>query len=207
MFNQNCAGDQTKWDGVCSASVWEELAKANSRTLIGDIIKKCVFDSGGLGGLTNVEFDKEIQFFSEYGIEWVPTVTINNEKYHGTFLCPNPVEIGTCSIFAAICGAFAPETIPQVCVEHKEIGCASGETRDVCGVCGGDGRSCTSSETKSMAIGFIFIIVLIIFLTCGIAIYFLNRVSRAEEQFDALRNMYEPLQDVDNTDMGATVLA
>jgi len=207
MFNQNCAGDQNKWDGVCSTSVWEELSKATSRTIIGNIIKKCVFDSGGLGGQTNVHFDSEINLFSEYGIEWVPTVTINNEKYRGTFLCPNPVEIGTCSIFAAICGAFAPETIPQACVEQREIGCASGETRDVCGVCGGDGTSCTRSETKSVAIGFIIIIVLIFFLTFAIVIYFVRRVSSAEEQFEALRNMYEPLQDVDHNEMEATVLA
>jgi len=132
-------------------------------------------------------------------------VTINNEKYHGTFLCPNPVQLGTCSIFAAICGAFAPETIPQACVEHKDIGCAPGEERDVCGVCGGDGESCSTSQTKKVAVGFIIIIVLIVFLTFAIVIYFLRRVSSAEEQFEALRNMYEPLQDVDHNE--ATVLA
>jgi len=173
-----------------------ELAKAKSRNSIGSMIKKCVFDSGGLDGPTNIEFDAEIQSFSKYGILWVPTVTINNEKYRGSFLCPNPVEIGTCSIFSAICGAFALETIPQACLENRESGCPAGKTRDACGVCGGDGSSCSGSETKAIALGFFFIVLLMLGLTCAIGIYFVNRFSTNEEQFDALRNMYEPLHDV-----------
>jgi len=175
----------------------EKLAKEKTRSNIGENIKKCVFDSGGLDGQANSEFDAEINSFVQYGVEWIPTVTINNEMYHGNMLCPNPVDIGTCSIFAAICAGFAPETIPQVCLEHREHGCPEGESRDVCGVCGGDGRSCSPLAAKSMAVGFILIIVLIIALACGIAIYFMRRLSRADEQFNALRNMYEPLRDVD----------
>jgi len=196
MFIKNCASDYTKWDGICSTSVWEELAKSRERTSISNTIKKCVFDSGGLDGPSNILFDAEIKLFSENGIEWVPTVTINNEKYHGSFLCPNPVEIGTCSIFSAICGAFVPESIPKACLEHEEFGCPSGETRDVCGVCGGNGSTCKSSETKAIAIGFILIIVLIVVLSLLLTIYFISRFGRSEEQFDALRNMYEPLAEV-----------
>jgi len=198
MFNNNCASDSNKWDGICSTSVLKKLAGDKIRTNIGENIKKCVFDSGGLDGPGNTLFDAEITSFTQYGVQWIPTVTINNEKYNGNLLCPNPVEIATCSVFAAICSAFAPETTPQVCLEHREPGCPAGEKRDVCGVCGGNGSSCSSSATKSIAAGFIVIIVLVITLACGIALYFRHRLSRADEQFNALRNMYEPLRDSDN---------
>jgi len=173
------------------------LALKKTRTSISGKVNKCVFDSGDLDGQANSEFDAEINSFAEYGVEWIPTVTINNEMYHGNMLCPSPVDIGTCSIFAAICAGFAPETIPQVCLEHREHGCPEGENRDVCGVCGGDGRSCSALPAKPMVVGFTFIIVLVIALAFGIAIYFKRRLSRADEQFNALRNMYEPLRDVD----------
>jgi len=200
MFNNVCAIESSKWAGICSASILEELAKKKTRHSIGENIKKCVFDSGGLDGPANALFDAEIDAFSQYGVQWIPAVTINNEKYRGNMLCPNPVELATCSIFAAICAGFSPETIPKVCLEHRELGCPAGENRDVCGVCGGDGSSCSTSAAKSIAAGFIVIIVLVIVLACAIAIYFKHRLSRADEQFNALRNMYEPLRDADNVD-------
>jgi len=198
MFNKDCASESNNWKGICSATVLTKLAGEKIRTNIGENVKKCVFDSGGLDGPHNSEFDAEINSFAQYGVEWIPTVTINNEKYNGNMLCPNPVETATCSVFAAICSAFAPKTIPQVCLEHRELGCPAGENRDVCGVCGGDGSSCSSSAAKSIAAGFIVIIILVIILACGIAIYIKSRLSRADEQFNALRNMYEPLRDADN---------
>jgi len=88
----------------------------------------------------------------------------------------------------------------MACVEHEEYGCPSGETRDVCGVCGGNGSTCKTSETKAIAIGFIFFIVLIVVLFSLLALYFVSRFGRSEEQFDALRNMYEPLADVYSLD-------
>jgi len=203
IFNRDCAIDSTNWDGICSVAVLQELARKKGRTSIVETIKKCVFDSGGLDGPANELFDDEIDWFSQYGVHWIPAVTINNEMYSGNMLCPNPVDMATCSIFAAICAGFSPETIPTVCVEHREIGCPSRQNRDVCGVCGGDGRSCSTSAAKSIAAGFIVIIMLVIILACGIALYFKRRLSRADAQFDALRNMYEPLRDHDNSDTKA----
>jgi len=205
MFNNDCALVSTKWAGICSATVLAKLAKEKVRTSIIESIKKCVFDSGGLDGPANILFDEEINSFTQYGVQWIPTVTINNEKYAGNMLCPNPVDLATCSIFAAICAGFSPETTPPVCLEHREIGCPPGESRDVCGVCGGDGSSCSNSAAKSIAAGFIVIIVLIIILACGIALFFKRRLSRADEQFNALRNMYEPLRDTDANDARATI--
>jgi len=207
MFNKDCASQFKNWDGICSATVLKKLAEDKIRSNIGENVKKCVFDSGGLDGPGNSEFDAEINSFTQYGVEWIPSVTINNEKYRGNMLCPNPVEIATCSVFAAICSGFAPETTPKVCLEHREVGCPAGENRDVCGVCGGDGSSCSTSAAKSIAVGFIVIIVLVITLTCGIALYFRHRLSRADEQFDALRNMYEPLRNTDNASEEQTVNA
>jgi len=195
LFNNDCGLEPTKWDGICSTSVLEKLAKDKTRTSIGEKIKKCVFVSGGLDGQENSVFHAEISSFAEYGVEWIPDITINNEHYSGNMLCPNPVEIGTCSIFAAICAAFSPEAIPKVCLEHRELGCPAGENRDVCGVCGGNGKSCSTLANKPFLVGFIVVMVLVIVLGGGIAIYFKRRLSRADEQFIALRNMYEPLRD------------
>jgi len=205
MFNNECALESTKWAGICSTTVLEQLAREKVRTSIIENIKKCVFDSGGLDGPVNILLDEEIISFARYGVQWIPTVTINNEKYAGNMLCPNPVDLATCSIFAAICAGFSAETIPTVCLEHRDIGCPPRQNRDVCGVCGGDGSSCSTSAAKTIAAGFIVIIVLIIILACGIALFFKRRLSRADEQFNALRNMYEPLRDTDANDARARI--
>jgi len=200
MFNTECAGDQYKWDGICSTSVLDDLTKTEIRSKLVNSIRKCVFDSGGLEGQSNNVFDDEIKAFTKYEVFWTPTVTINNELYNGNLHCPNPVDVATCSIFAALCAAFAPETIPRACLEHREIGCLAGESRDSCGVCGGDGSSCRTSQAKSMAVGFIFIIILIVVIACGIGLYFKQRFIRAVERVDALRNMYEPLRVSEHVD-------
>jgi len=38
------------------------------RERIIDLMKKCVFDSGGLDGLSNVLFDAEKSMFFDYGV-------------------------------------------------------------------------------------------------------------------------------------------
>jgi len=126
-------------------------------------------------------------------------VTINNEHYAGNLLCPKPVDIATCSVFAAICAGFSPETVPLICSERRGIGCPDGKNRDKCGVCGGDGSSCKVKSSKSLATGFIFIILLIIICAFGIGYYLRHRLSQAEDQLSALRSLYEPLQNFDNT--------
>jgi len=170
------------------------LAKTKNRGNIVKSIRKCVFDSGGLDGQENTVFDEEIKAFTKYEILWTPAVTINNEVYNGNLLCPNPVDITTCSVFAAICAGFAPETIPQACLEHREIGCPRGENRDACGVCGGDGSSCSKLQAKSTALGFILLIILIFAIAVAVGLYFKRRFAHSEEQFEALRSMYQPLQ-------------
>jgi len=194
MFNNQCSGNKYKWDGICSSSILYELAVNKVRRNVVEAVRKCVFESGGLEGQSNTLFDDEINFFTKYEILWTPAVTINNEMYSGNMLCSDAVDLATCSIFAAICAGFAPETTPQPCLEHREIGCPPGENRDACGVCDGDGSSCKMSPAKSMAVGFILIIILIVTFASGIGIYFKRRFIRTEEQFVALRNMYEPLR-------------
>jgi len=195
MFNEQCSGNKYKWDGICSSSILHNLAVNETRSDVVEAVRKCVFESGGLNNQSNTLFDGEIESFTKYEVLWIPAVTINNEMYNGNMLCSYPVDIATCSIFAAICAAFAPETIPQPCLEHREIGCPRGENRDACGVCGGDGSSCKISQAKTMAVGFIFIIILIVAIAIGIGFYFKRRFIRTEEQFVALRNMYEPLRE------------
>jgi len=68
MFNTKCAGDETKWDGICSAFVVKNLSEDPKRSDVYDSLKKCVFDSGGLDGQANVLFDAEITSFYDYGI-------------------------------------------------------------------------------------------------------------------------------------------
>lgn len=126
-------------------------------------------------------------------------MTINKELYSGNLLCPNPVDIATCSVFAAICAGFSPETVPQVCVERREVGCPSSEKRDECGVCGGDGSSCTAKVSKS-TVGFLLTILIVVGCAVGFGLYLRYRLAHTEDQLDALRSLYEPLQNYDPND-------
>jgi len=198
-FSKDCgAEDQKFWDGVCSMTTLKYLAKADNRSSVVKSVSQCIFDSGGLDGQANSLFDAEIQAFGQYGVFWTPAVTINNEWYIGSMICPNPIDIATCSIYAAICAAYAPETIPQICLKHSEIGCPVSENRDVCGVCGGDGRSCNNMKPKSLVLMFLFITLVVVGVGCLIAVYFNHRLAIAEAQFGVFSNMYEPLRHSDD---------
>jgi len=179
---------------------------STARVTLRTSVDKCIFDSGGLDGQSNTLFDEEMRSFFDFGINNSPAVTINNEKYHGNMLCPNPVDISTCSVFAAICAGFAPETIPEACMEHSEAGCPRGLARDVCGVCGGNGLSCTSSRSNSLVVLFVALSLVIIIFALITCYYLRSRFSEAQQQFDAFRSMYDPLPGgEEQLDDGSTV--
>jgi len=146
-----------------------------------------------LEGSTNDILDEELRLSKRIPIFQIPTVLINGKVYTGTMHCPKPMSTTSCRILAVICSIFSPENPPQVCIEHHEIGCAVGERRDFCGVCGGDATSCTFVKSKYIEIGFTVVIAIIISISCMTAYYLKWRFTRAEEQFSALRNMYQPL--------------
>jgi len=149
LFNKCCMAKDGIWCPECSKVIFEQLRISNiERENLRVSVDQCIFNSGGLDGQSNTLFDEEIRSALNFGISFSPTVTINNEKYHGNLLCPSPVDISTCSVFAAICAGFAPETTPEACMGHNYEGCPHGTVRDVCGVCGGNGLSCTSSLSK-----------------------------------------------------------
>jgi len=179
MFNLNCAGDRYKWNGFCSTSVLEELTEAEIRANLVDDIERCVVDSGDLDGESNTIFDAEVEAFTKYDILLTPAVTINNEEYHGNLDCPDTENVATCSVFGAICAAFAPETTPPSCLE-LENACPSGGVRDICGVCGGDGSSCTVIQVQYVSFWFIVIIILIVVFACGAGLYFKRRFTATE---------------------------
>merc|ERR1739838_1207898 len=193
------------WAGSCSESTLEELEngitvmhgkkskKQDPRPGIKKAVQDCIFQSGGTDGATNTILDEQIAQFDKYGINWVPRITINNEKYHGNLLCPHPVDVSSCGVFAAICAGFAPETIPDICNTVRS-GCPLGEERDRCGVCDGDGSSCYINASKGMA-AFVVIIVIVLVVVIAMLIYLRRRFQQSEDQFDALRSMYEPLRD------------
>lgn len=193
-FNKCCVNDLTRWCGTCSQDIIERISNSKrSREMLSTSIDNCIFNSGGMDGQKNTLFDEEIQSFLDFGIYWSPAVTINGERYHGNMLCPNPVDISTCSVFAAICAGFAPETTPEVCMEHMNSGCPRGMVRDVCGVCGGDGLSCISLRSKSMLVVFVILVLIIVTFALATAYYLRLRFSEAQREFNAFSSMYLPL--------------
>jgi len=180
--------------GTCSQDIISKTSFLRKSTgALKVSVEKCIFDSGGLDGQSNTLFDAEILSFLDFGIHYSPAVTINNERYHGNLLCPSPVDISTCSVFAAICAGFSPETTPKACKEHSNTGCPRGKIRDVCGICGGDGSSCSSTNS---VIALFFVLSLVIVISAFAICYYLrSRFTRAQEQFEAFRSMYDPLPD------------
>jgi len=177
-------------------TILKQLANTDNRSSLVKSVKECTFDSGGLDGQSNSVFEAEIQAFDRHGIHWTPTLTINNEWYKGNLICPNPIDIATCSVYAAICAVYAPETIPQVCLERRE-GCSAGDNLDSCGVCSGNGSSCITLKPMILALMFLLITIIIAGIGCLILIYLKSRLALAEGQLVILRNRYEPLQDSD----------
>jgi len=181
MFNMQCAGDHHKWDGKCSTTVLNDLTDTENRIKLVNSIKECVSDSGGLESQSNTIFEEEIESYSNYEVLLTPAVTINKDVYYGKLLCPNPGNAATCSVFAAICASFAPESTPLACLDYNDIGCPPGEYRDASGVCHGDGIFWSMSQTKSITTGNVIIIILLVTVVCGIGLLFIRRYYKAEE--------------------------
>jgi len=194
LFQTNCA-ETRMWSGSCTATTLQTVTSmASEYNGLKSGVDKCIFDSGGTDGSDNTILDAEIASFDEYGIFWVPVVTINEEIYNGNLLCPHPVGMSTCGLFAAICAGFAPNTEPEICLT-SHAGCDLGQARDRCGVCGGDGSSCYINAAKGIAAGFVIVIILLIAIVVGLLYYMRRRFRESDDQFDALRSMYEPLRD------------
>jgi len=158
-----------------------DIAKSETRSNLSASVQRCFYDSGALDSQSNSLFEKEINASDQYAIDWTPVVTINNEKYSGNLLCSNPVTTATCPLFAALCASYAPETIPNACSGHIDLGssssCPRGERRDNCGVCGGNGRSC-NFETPTVIVVFLTISGTIIVLQFAFAVHLHIQIRR-----------------------------
>jgi len=189
MFNKNCASGKQKYGFSCSKSTMDDMAKTEMRRNLTNTVRRCFYDSGGLDGPQNSLFDKEINAFDQYTIEWTPVVTINSEKYRGNLACLDPLDTTTCSVFAAICAAFAQETIPLACAEHSHKSCPQDQVPDVCGVCGGDGFSCKKHRYRAVNISLFFIAGVVL---CQLVwlVYCRRRVKRTQKLIDRFKKRY-----------------
>jgi len=83
--------------------------------------------------LKDMVFERE-----KLGVYFLPTVTINGIAYRGTLSCAEPIDITACGVLTSICSGFKAGTEHAACLSSP--GCALGAVRDICGVCGQNGK-------------------------------------------------------------------
>jgi hypothetical protein len=153
----------------------------------GDIIERCMKDSGGLDtDTTNAKLDKEIQSQTQRGVVVIPTAFVNTAAIRGKLTASN--------MFNAICSGFSEGTTPAVCTQCGK--CADAVSCVKNGRCtsGGGGSGSSSGGVSTHTFVTSLFVVCAAFVGVGVWHYKKTR----EEMRDHVRGIlaeYMPLED------------
>lgn len=214
-FNQKCVPQSMGkgWQGKCHEEILHEVQLELSaqgdtpaepsnelKTYVDDCISKsgnnCHSEGCAFESVSNLEFDEQLKQWAEYFpySEYFPRVTINEHNYHGAVRCPHPISLNNCGVLAALCAAYEDSQKPAACENN---GCAFGEIKDACGICGGNGKSCEPvDKAGDLALAIVLPLVIVcVVLTVVAAWYIKGRLQSHDTQFTALQALYEPLSE------------
>lgn len=170
-FSQNCA--------------LYALEKKSPSKEFSEAVSQCIDDNlhGGKSKLLQREIPYEQSPVAITDTSLPSNAYINKTPYLGSLLCG--VHEPRCSIFEAICAAYAPNSVPEIC--HQPEKCELTKPRDICGVCGGDGSSCQWTLLQLVKWTGTSLLIIAVF----VVIYSQNRhLSSNIQRIEAL---YEPL--------------
>jgi len=181
-FFANCVYEQADFSMDCAMFT---LSKRSPSKHFNSVITACMDDNlhGGKSPMLHREVLPEQSTFSITDTAIGANAYINRSPYLGSLLCG--VHDPRCSIFEAICAAYAPNSVPSICTQTET--CPLTKPRDICGVCGGNGSSCTWTLAQLVKwTGTIFLLFAIV-----VVIYTQNRYLCLNLQ--RIEKMYEPL--------------
>jgi len=168
-FSARCAEDWLK-----NVSPSDDFLKA---------VRHC-YDTNFHGGISEkLHYELSLHYNADAQLSFHTQAFINKIPYSGSLSCEK--DDARCSIFQAVCSAYASKFIPAVCIETE--GCLFGKMRDQCGVCDGDGSTCEWSFWRVLR--WTFFAVAITTLT---ALAY-SEIQRLETNLIELESLYKPL--------------
>jgi len=102
------------------------------------LIATCIHNSNATHDGTNTLLEAELNEAGQDGIEYLPSVIINDKDYNNDLTCDPPIDITHCDLLKSICFEFPVGKQPSICM--SSAGCPLGQARDGCGVCNGTGQ-------------------------------------------------------------------
>jgi len=188
-FDAKCSGDPNCYDQTLSKEILNEL---NGKHIgLQSLVDKCISDSGSLLSSVNSLLEEDKNKFSVYEVTWTPRLVVNGDFYHGSYLCPQPIDVGTCSILSAICSSYMKNTEPTICKEN-------GQSRPH------DQPHNETHETKEKRVGgaMIFLIVALVCFALAFCIFAIfgflwikQRFATTDENLSHLQSIYRPLDE------------
>jgi len=182
FFFADCVYENADFSQDCATYALASRSPSKHFTFV---ISACVDDNlhGGKSAMLEKEILPEESTLSITDTAFDTHAYINMSPYLGSLLCG--VHDPRCSIFEAICAAYAPNSVPAICNQTET--CPLTMPRDICGVCGGDGSSCTwtlAQLVKWTGTAFLLFAIFVVLYTQNR--YLCLNLQRIEE-------MYEPL--------------
>lgn len=194
LFQTNCATNDSVWTEECS------YAQMTTLNLPREPIAQCVTNSGGFGDNDNMILNGMLTDVNNYFIKFIPRFFINDDPYYGRISCPSPINLARCDLLRAICYGFADASNIAACNSD----CDLGVTKDVCGVCGGNGTTCVAPSTPTdtpsnsgISVGVVFAIVIpIVLVTVALAIWYIRRQrQKTRLDLDRILQSYIPIDE------------
>jgi cbb3-type cytochrome oxidase subunit 3 len=161
----------------------------------GEVIERCMLDSGGLDVDTNnAKLDKEIASQTQRGVVVIPTAFVNTAAIRGAL---NPTNV-----FSAICAGYEEGTTPSICSKCGKcpdaVGCVE---HGYCTAAGGGGSSSGGVSKHTFALSLIMLTGIFV----GVGAWHYKKTR--EDMRDQVRGIlaeYMPLEDQDGAGGGAS---
>jgi len=187
----NCAADKD-----VSGCTNRALSKAHvPQSAINHIMNVCKGDTGMYTDEDNFVLENELQWQYDYLPLTSPYLYVNGYPYYGGFVCPSPVNVGSCAPLSVMCAGYLAGTAPAVCNAN---GCETGVDRDACGVCGGSATKDEDCVARSkFPIGSVIgvIIVCCVLIGGGVYWYMRRQNTKMRDDIDSLLKQYLPMSD------------
>lgn len=190
----NMTGKQDQWwayaqefDTRCIKTAAPSLAScsANVMSMLGlpqGMVADCVAQSYDPSSGLNTILENELTMADNMGVytEPKPVIFVNEEPYHGSLACLDPVTADSCGLIDVACAGFADNTEPVVCSSTCPIGtvCEPEKPRD-----------------RGISVGLVVTIVILVVVAAGAFLFWYIRRerSRVDSRVEHILANYLPL--------------
>jgi len=191
-FYSMCAsGPESYWNETCSYNVMHSLGVMVKPT------QQCVTASGALGpdvDSDNTVFETMINSNTVLDSIVLPLLVVNDAPFLGSLDCPSPVSLTRCAPLNFICSGYLPDRAPPTC---SNIDCPVLQTKDQCGVCGGNNACKKSSGISVGTVVGVLVAVVAVLLIAGF-VWQRRQRAKMKRELDAILAAYMPMAENGN---------